>query len=240
MGQLLSARALAALSVLVVACSSAERATPPLPSVDLGTIAVEGPDGNAVHLSHLIGQNPLTLMVFWSGGCPCVRRYRGRIEALAQRYTPLGVRVLAVAANADESAADVAQARSDGASAIPIWRDPQGKLATALDVKSTPTAVVLGQAGQVVYRGWIDNEREPGRPDRQAWLEAALDRALAGDLHLETRPTWGCRITAGWDDSTPVPPPGRAALPTPDPTPCGCRKDAEADAKPHRTVGESP
>ena len=71
----------------------------------------------------------------------------------------------------------------------PTSRDPShGGIGSAM--------VVLDRAGAVRYRGWIDNERLPGDPDREPWLEEALADLVTGrDVARAATPTWGCTIT---------------------------------------------
>lgn len=167
-------------------------------------------------LAELLGPYKATVLVFWSAGCPCVRRYQARSDELLTRLPPSGIQVLGVASNADEAPADIEKARQERGIALPIWRDRGGLLAQELGVKTTPTVVVLLADGRVAYTGWIDNERVPGDPKRQAWLDQALERISAGDLTPSRKPTWGCRITQGTpEDPTPSD--------EPSPSSCGCK-----------------
>ncbi len=167
-------------------------------------------------LAELLGPYKATVLVFWSAGCPCVRRYQARSDELVARLQPRGIQVLGVASNADEAPADIEKTRQERGIALPIWRDRGGLLAHELGVKTTPTVVVLLADGRVAYTGWLDNERLPGDPKRQAWLDQALERISAGDLTPSRKPSWGCRITQG----TPEDPP-----PSDEPSPgsCGCK-----------------
>jgi peroxiredoxin len=145
-----------------------------------------------------------TVLVFWSPSCPCVRRYQARIDALLDRYPEARVRVLGVASNAGESLEESRRVAKERGVRIPILRDEGGEIARALGVRSTPTVVVLDRTGAVRFRGWIDNEREPGVDGREPWLERALDGLLAGRADFQTKtPTWGCTITRSLFDDTP-------------------------------------
>ncbi len=143
----------------------------------------------------LLQRADATVVVFWSAGCPCVRRYQARIDALAAEWASKGVAFVEVASNAGESLASLQEAARVRELPRPLWRDDGGFFAKALGARSTPTVVLLRRDGQVLYRGWVDNEREPGAPGREAWLEAALAGFAGGPAFAAKSPTWGCTIT---------------------------------------------
>jgi peroxiredoxin len=152
--------------------------------------------GQPVALSGLTAGREATVLVFWSAGCPCVRRYQDRVDALLEAWPAGRVQVLGVSSNAGEPLAEsLAAARQRGVR-IPIYRDEGGAVAEALGAGSTPTVVVLDARGQVRFRGWLDNERLPGEPGRQPWLDQALQGLLAGRSDFAARtPVYGCAIT---------------------------------------------
>lgn len=157
-------------------------------------------DGTPVTLSW--EESRATVLVFWATGCPCVRRYQGRIDALQETWGPRGVRVIAISSNVDDDVEKLRRLRDERAPGMRLLVDEGGRLAKALDAKSTPTVVVLDDRGKVRYHGWIDNERLPGERGRQAWLEEALEDLLAGrEVRRPRTPTWGCRITRSFGDT---------------------------------------
>lgn len=204
-----------ALTVLT-SCGAAATAPQQLVSTDQAQLVLTDAQGQGHPLAQILPAAKATVLVFWAAGCPCVRRYQERSDALLARWQPHGIQVLGVAANADETLADVARARQERRFILPVWRDRGGQLAEALQVRTTPTVVVLLPGGQVAYRGWIDNERLPGDPTRQAWLDDALTRLAAGDFRAETRPSYGCRITRGTPEDEAAPSGAEASS-------CGCK-----------------
>jgi hypothetical protein len=183
-----------------------------------GALALAGPDGTRSTLDQLRGVHDATVLVFWSATCPCVRRYQDRVDGLLDTYPPARVRVIGVSSNAGESYANVVRVASERQVRIPIFRDEGGVVARALGVLSTPTVVVLDASGAVRYLGWLDNERLPGDPGREAWLDRALQGVLDGKTPFAARsPTYGCSITR--------------SLFRPDQSPC-CTT--------HRTEGRNP
>jgi len=152
-------------------------------------------EGNALPLSEIWRGHRATVLIFWSANCPCVRRYQDRVETLLEQYQAKGVAVLGVSSNADETFAEVKRVASARDIRLPIVRDEDGLLAQALGARSTPTVVMLDERGQTRFVGWLDNERTPGEPDREPWLELALQGVLESRSGFATRtPVFGCTI----------------------------------------------
>lgn len=145
--------------------------------------------GESLSLDALLAEKPATVLIWWASTCPCVKRYERRVAELAARHPALTF--VHIASNADDGPEELAAAKAP----LPILHDPTGELATRLDVRSTPTVVVLSPTGAVLYRGWLDNEHDLSDPDREPWLEDALARIASGDLSLTQTPTWGCTVT---------------------------------------------
>jgi peroxiredoxin len=151
--------------------------------------------GNAVPLREIWRGHRATVLIFWSANCPCVRRYQDRVETLLGQYQAKGVAIFGVSSNADETFAEVKRVASARDIRLPIVRDEDGLLAQALGARSTPTVVMLDERGQTRFVGWLDNERTPGEPDREPWLELALQGVLENRSGFATRtPVFGCTI----------------------------------------------
>ncbi len=179
-----------AFSVVLAGCASGAGAGVLGP--DAGALATS--DGRALALSEIVSDHDATVLVWWASTCPCVKRYAARVEDLAARHGGERVALYYVASNADDD--DEVVREADGRWPLPILRDDGGVLARHLGVISTPTVVVLDRMGQVRFQGWIDNERAPGDPDREAWLEETLGEVLAGAGDgLRRTPVWGCTVT---------------------------------------------
>ncbi|MBM4780312.1 MAG: redoxin domain-containing protein [Archangiaceae bacterium] len=176
-----------ALLCLVSACAGARQTVRTVPSLTLRSAT-----GEVVTLESLTQKADATVLVFWSAGCPCVRRYQARVEALRSRPR---VQVLAVSSNAGESFDDVLRVANERGVTVPLYRDDTGAIAALVNARSTPTAAVLDRTGAVRFTGWVDNERDVGADDREPWLERALDGVLGGSSFAARTPTWGCTIT---------------------------------------------
>lgn len=175
---------------LLLSCAAA-----PLAPSSTNELALQPTHGQATPLDELLARADATVFVFWSSGCPCVRRYQARVDALAEEWSKRGVAFVEVSSNAGETIDSLREAERLRSLARPLWRDEGGLLARQLGARSTPTVVLVRPDGQVLYRGWLDNERMPGEDGREAWLEQALNAFSSGGAALAKSPTWGCTIT---------------------------------------------
>jgi hypothetical protein len=161
--------------------------------------------GAAAPLDSLRAERDLTVLVFWSATCPCVRRYQQRVDALLDAYPADRMRVVGVSSNAGERFEDVLLAARERGVRIPMFRDEGGRVAEALGARSTPTVAVLDRGGVLRFLGWVDNERLPGDPGREPWLDRALEALLAGRPVATARtPVFGCVITRSLFDPQPA------------------------------------
>lgn len=182
--------------IIAVVFAGTACATARSTSVARAPLALSAPDGTSTTLDEVRRGRDATVLVFWSATCPCVRRYQERADALLDAYPNDRVRVVGVSSNAGESFDEVLRVSKERQVRIPIFRDESGRVADALGVHSTPTVVVLDASGAVRFLGWIDNERLPGDPGREPWLDRALQGVLDGKSAFPARsPTYGCTIT---------------------------------------------
>lgn len=182
---------LAAAAAAGLAC-----ATPGASAPGAEPLTLTAADGSTSQLDQLRRGHEATVLVFWTATCPCVRRYQERVDALLDAHPASRVRVFGVASNAGESYADVLKEAKARGVRIPILRDDGGRVARALGVQSTPTVVLFDASGAVRFLGWLDNERLPGDPEREAWLERAIQGVLDGGSDFAARsPTYGCTLT---------------------------------------------
>lgn len=124
-----------------------------------------------------------SVLVFLSPGCPVAELYAGRIAALERRFEPRGVSFLGLAPNARDSAEALSAFSHQHGLRFPFVRDLSARLAARLDVRKTPTVVVLDEGRVVRYRGRVDDQYavgsrriEPTRHD----LAIAIEEVLAG------------------------------------------------------------
>jgi hypothetical protein len=168
-------------------------------------LVLQSAEGAFLPFGDLWRQRSATVLIFWSGSCPCVRRYQTRMDDLLERYPRDRVRVVAISSNAGESFEEVLRIAKERGVRLPIYRDESGQVARAVDAQSTPTVVVLDGEGRVRFRGWMDNERLPEDPKREPWLDLALRGLLEHRTYSQRTPTYGCTITRSLTTAPPSP-----------------------------------
>ncbi|HEX8748276.1 MAG TPA: thioredoxin family protein [Pyrinomonadaceae bacterium] len=153
-------------------------------------------DGKEQSLSSLKGKNG-TVLIFVGVQCPVSNAYNERMEKLAQDYRARGVNVVGVNANSTESAGDAKAHATSNNLTFPILKDNGNKLADRLGAERTPEAYVLDSSNKIIYRGRIDNARNPSSVSASE-LRDALEAMLAGKpVAKSSVPAFGCTIKRG-------------------------------------------
>jgi peroxiredoxin len=138
-------------------------------------------------------------LFFIATECPISNRYAPEINRIVAAYSTRGVAFYGVHSDPDVGAAVARQHARDYGFDFPMLLDPTQTLANRTGVNLTPTAVILSPAGELLYRGRIDNRyldfgkyRDAGvKPD----LRLALDALIAGKLVAEKyTKTIGCAL----------------------------------------------
>lgn len=179
-------------------CQSAFRIAPESLPRTLATaepIKLTSADGTVYNLGDITSEHNGTVAIFWQIDCPCVKRYQERINHLYDAFGSKGLAFMHVSSNTNESFDEVKLEYTERAIPLPLLRDEGGVLAKALGVKGTPTAVVFNPTGEVVYMGWIDNERDEKERGRIPYLENALLELINNKaITTNTSPMFGCSI----------------------------------------------
>jgi peroxiredoxin len=171
------------LVLLLVLTPCAPAAAPP-PGAPIGTgfdqLTLTTLAGTPVPLADIAGKKA-TVLVFLSFDCPMSNSYLADLSALARRHDQRDVAVLGVVVG---EPAGLAKAHQEYKVGFPLYRDLQGKVATALHARVTPQAFVLDARQVLRYSGRIDDRfaarlREKARV-RSFDLQSALDDVLAG------------------------------------------------------------
>jgi peroxiredoxin len=123
-------------------------------------------------------------LFFITAECPISNRYAPEINRLVADYSARGVAFYGVHSDPDIGPAAALRHAQDYSFDFPVLLDPAQILAGKTGVILTPTAVILSPAGELLYRGGIDNRyldfgkyRGAGvKPD----LRLALDAVIAG------------------------------------------------------------
>jgi thioredoxin-related protein len=151
--------------------------------------------GTRENLSTIYEEHQATVVIFWQISCPCVKRYEKRIEELYRRYHHRHVAFLYVSSNANESFSEIRGEYQKRSNLLPLFRDEEGRLAKTIGVRGTPTGAIINQKGEVVFLGWLDNERNEQEKDRIPYLENALEDIMhKRTIETNTSPMFGCPI----------------------------------------------
>ena len=130
-------------------------------------------------------KNGVVVLSFWCSSCHSCRQVEIALGKLARDYAGQAA-VVALDANADETAAGVAAFAEQRGLAFPIVLDPDGHTADVFGVDKTTTTVVIDGDGVLRYCGQF---RQRGGA---ASAEAALKAVLAGEeVAVQTTPLGG-------------------------------------------------
>jgi peroxiredoxin len=146
------------------------------------------------------------VVVFIGTECPVNNAYMPRLVELDHAYAPRGVQFLAINANQHDTPTKIIAHSREHKLTFPVLRDPGNVVADQFGAERTPEAFVIDAAGNIVYRGRVDNQygvgtKRPSPTKRE--LADALDAVLAGKpvASRKTRAP-GCRIARATKAST--------------------------------------
>jgi thiol-disulfide isomerase/thioredoxin len=155
--------------------------------------------GGATHTAAELSREKATVFIFVATECPNSNTYAPILARLYREYSSRGIAFFNVYSDPSESAATVRKHDADFLTPFPALLDPQQTLARETGARSTPEVVILGAAGQQLYRGRVDNRFvEPGKTRYQP-TENDLEEALTAIMHGKAVPhpvtkTIGCAI----------------------------------------------
>jgi len=141
------------------------------------------------------------LVMFICNHCPYVQHVRPELGRVAADYSAKGLAVVAINSNDVEAYPDDGPenmkrlAREEGWE-FPFLYDPSQEVAKAYRATCTPDFFLFDSAGDLVYRGQLDDSR-PGNsvPLSGRDLRVAIDAVLAGKSPPEPQqPSVGCNI----------------------------------------------
>ena len=143
----------------------------------------------------MVSGSRLTVFVFYSETCPCLRVHEDRLKRIQADYSPRGVSLVLVNSEVGaEPSRDAREARRRGYP-FPLLTDPQARLARALNAQFATHAVVVDAAGIVQYSGGIDSDKNHLRETATPYLRDALDQLLAGrPARAVEREALGCAL----------------------------------------------
>lgn len=125
----------------------------------------------------------LTVLFFVMHECPVANSYAPEINRIISTYAAKGVRGYVVYVESDLAVEKARQHARDFGYKTGVLLDPEHRLVRAAGARVSPEAAVLSPAGEVLYRGRIDDRVadfgkrrvEPTRRDLRLALDAILD-----------------------------------------------------------------
>ena len=164
--------------------------------------ALKGVDGKTYCLDDFKASKALVI-VFMCNHCPYVIATQGRINALARKYGPQGVRVIGINSNdvtryPDDSFGEMVKRAAEQAFVFPYLLDEDQTVAKAYDAACTPDPYVYERSENqflLRYRGQIDDNWKDEKAATRHALAEALDAILAGKaVSTDQKPAMGCSI----------------------------------------------
>ncbi len=168
----------------------------------IGSTAIDfdlkGTDGKKYSLGSFKDKKAV-VVVFSCNHCPYVQAYEDRMVQIQKDYAGKGVTLVAINSNDDQNYPEdsfpnmVSRVKAKGLN-FPYLRDESQEIAKAYGAICTPHIFAFNQARKLVYKGRIDDNRDPSAVKRHD-LRLALDSILAGHEPSvqETRP-FGCSV----------------------------------------------
>lgn len=158
-----------------------------LPSVSDTNVELTADDDTRLHVVCFLGTE-----------CPLAKLYGSRLQAMADEFQPRGVQFVGVNSNVQDSMDDLKRYAADHKLTFPIAKDFDRSVAVQLGATRTPEVVVLDPDGNVLYRGRIDDQYEPGVARASAkrhHLRDAISEVLDGtEVTITSTEPVGCLI----------------------------------------------
>lgn len=152
-------------------------------------------DGNPVSLKKQNSPH-LTVVCFIGTECPLAKLYSGRLGTLSEKFT--NVDFVAIASNQQDSISDLRNFQERFEVSIPIVKDVDNVVADQFTAERTPQVFLVDEKLQILYRGRIDDQYQPGiakaNATRQDLLIAITERLSNEKISVSTTEVDGCLI----------------------------------------------
>ena len=184
-----------ACAIVAVSGRPAEGDVPAPPAIGATIADFSLPDasGKERALASLAGKNG-SVLIFMAVQCPVSNAYNERMEKLAQDYKAKGINVIGINSNVGDSADAVKAHAAEKNLTFVILKDAGNKIADRLGASVTPEAYFIDASSKLLYRGRIDNSKNP-EGVTSSELREALDATLAGKpITKTTANAFGCTI----------------------------------------------
>ena len=138
----------------------------------------------------------LSVICFIGTECPLAKLYAGRLGKLAKQFP--SVDFIAVSSNQQDSMDDLRNFRKRYKVAIPIVKDAGNAVADQFKAERTPEVFLVDESLQILYRGRIDDQYQPGiakaDPTREDLMIAITERLANNTVSVSATEVDGCLI----------------------------------------------
>ncbi len=187
----------ALLFAVLLATSSATRADKEKVGFRVGAFTLKDTAGKAHSLADHAASKAV-VVIFVGTQCPINNAFQPRLAELHAKYAGKGVAFLAVNANRHDTAERIAEHAREHKVPFPVLKDAGNKVADAFRAERTPEAFVLTPAGQVLYRGRIDDQfgyrHRRAEPTTHELADALDDVLAARPVRVAVTEVEGCFI----------------------------------------------
>ena len=104
------------------------------------------------------GDSKATVFAFLGTECPLAKLYGPKLQATSESLKAHGVTFVGVCSNVQDSLTEIVTYANKAGITFPMLIDNEQQLANALNAQRTPEVVVVNAAGDVAYRGRIDDQ----------------------------------------------------------------------------------
>lgn len=152
-------------------------------------------EGGTLDARALASDATLTVFVFFSPDCHCLRQHEARLRDLDATFRARGVQFFMVDSEVRASIERDAEEARRRAYTFPILVDRGARLADAVGAEYAAYAVIVDRSGRLRYRGGVDSDKDHLHADATPYLRDALDDLLAGrDPRVANAKTLGCAL----------------------------------------------
>lgn len=152
-------------------------------------------EGGTLDARALASDATLTVFVFFSPDCHCLRQHEARLRDLDATFRARGVQFFMVDSEVRASIERDAEEARRRAYTFPILVDCGARLADAVGAEYAAYAVIVDRSGRLRYRGGVDSDKDHLHADATPYLRDALDDLLAGrDPRVANAKTLGCAL----------------------------------------------
>lgn len=144
-------------------------------------------------------RHPALIVVFICTGCPTVKANEERLVGLQERYERAGARFVAINANnpylsPPDTLEEMTRRARDKRFNFPYLKDAGAAVADSFGALSTPHVFVLDASRRLVYKGRIDDTRDPANATHSDLEEALRDLFAGSPVRVPETQPFGCAI----------------------------------------------